>query len=179
MWIASRYELGRRRYRVSSIMMAVILVVIAGAAITASLIIFNVFRGSPLPDNIAKNVDYVVFIPDDPWTFDKNSMTFNDKAKVLSITATNGNSKLSISQQLTPAQFIDVPQYFPTLLQKLGQYDSFGTSKGTVYLTHPQEFAGKTQAVLNENGTLLFAAPSNELTPKEWREFFNNLQIVK
>jgi hypothetical protein len=138
---------------------------------------------SMIPANIQKQLSFVLYVPDDKdAVIERSSIHYANGDGVLSYTVgyNPAHAEITITQQATPSVFTDVPQYYPTLLDRLNQYASLGTINGTVYLTKPTELKGQQQAVLNDNGTLLFAHPGNRnLSNDDWRRFFNSLQTVR
>lgn len=134
---------------------------------------------SPIPDAMRKQVHFVLFVPTKPWTIEPTSVTYSASSQVLQFKAIQGSKQLIFTQQAAPSQFTDIPQFFPTLLDRLNQYQSFGTVNGTVYLTKPTELKGKTEIIVNHNGTLIFAYPSSNTSVDDWRQVFNNLDALK
>ncbi len=135
-------------------------------------------REAPLlPPRITEQASFVMYVPGSDWQTDAEEATIRNG--VLTLHASRGNDSLIITQQAIPEVFDDVPQYYPQLISRLNKYASFGTVNGTVYLTKPKELNGQQQAVLSNNGTLLFAHPSHNLDSDSWRRFFNSLIIVK
>ena len=133
---------------------------------------------SPLPKSIAKQVDFTTYYPSKEWKVAASDITYDSKAEVLAYRIKKGDNTIAMNQQPTPTQFTDIPQYYPTLLIKLHEYESVGTTNGTVHLTRPQELNGKTSAVLSNEGTLVFAQSNTTMSSKDWRQFFNALKTV-
>jgi hypothetical protein len=177
MWMSSRYEFDRRRRSISTSKLITLLTIL-GAVILFSVVIAVMHKESPLPKSIQKQVGFMVFYPGDSWQVNANAITYDTSAKTLTMTAIANQNRLTITEQETPAQFNDIPQYYPALLDKLQQYDSFGTVNGTVYLTHPKELNGGTEAVLNHNGTLMFVFPNKAMNSQGWHQFFNSLHAI-
>ena len=135
-------------------------------------------RSAPLvPANISQKVNFIIYYPGSSWQTKTSLMTNPDL--VLTLNATQADQQFTVTEQATPEVFNDVPQYYSTLLARLNQYGSFGTLNGTVYLTLPKELNGDQQAVLNNNGTLVFAHANHKLTNDKWQRFFNDLQPLK
>lgn len=174
-----RYSLdigkGTNRFR-NILIIAVLLLVTVGG-----VVLWGVTNRSPLPGDIQKQVSFAVLLPAGDWQVPTDSYRFINDSSVLQFTANNTslNRTLSFSQQPTPSQFDDIPQYFPALLTKLNAYDTVSTVQGPLRLTRPTELQGRTQAVLNANGTLVFASPNQALTVQQWRQLFNDMQLLK
>ncbi len=147
--------------------------------VLSSIISFFVLRTiNPLPKNIVKEIAFVYVLPAN-WSIKQDSVRYKDA--VLSFRATDPEStnEMSITQQSTPEVFTDVPQYYPTLLDRLNRYKTFESANGVVYLTKPTELKGAQQAVMNSKGTLMFAHPVRNMTDDEWQRFFNSLESFK
>jgi hypothetical protein len=132
---------------------------------------------SPFPQSMARAITFVVYYPAKTWQTDTAHATFTNG--VVNFTTRGTTATISITEQATPAVFNDIPQYYPALLTKLNQYENFGTINGTVYLTKPTELAGRQSAVLNNNGTLLFARPNHNMNVDDWRRFFNSMSTIR
>lgn len=149
----------------------------AVALAALSFAVYRLTHPTPLvPASILKQVEFVPMVPDarSGWQLQTGSLQYDATQKVLFFNVTNGTDKLIFSEQATPDQFSDIQGYQDAFLAKLNQYKDFDTAAGTVYLTHPTELSGGQSAVLNEQGTLLFARPSHNLTDNEWRNLFDN-----
>jgi hypothetical protein len=48
-----------------------------------------------------------------------------------------------------------------------------------VYLIRPGEQNGKEVGVLNSKGTLMFIKADKDLSGDQWKQLFNNLDIIK
>jgi hypothetical protein len=135
-----------------------------------------------IPPAIKKQVTSVIFWPskDAPVLSDKQTIKYNPNEKLLSYVAHTSNGReLIISEQPTPDSFNDIPQVFSKFTEGLHQYTSFSTPDGTVSLTRPKELKGGQTAVMSAKGTLMFIKPSKDLSDDEWRQLFNNLEIIR
>ena len=157
-------------------------------AIILTAVFFGVFRyinsnnGHVIPRAIQQKITYQVYAPqidDTVWKVLPESIKYDDKQGLLSLTIASSNIKLFVTEQNTPAQFTDIPQYYPALMGKLNQYSVVQTSLGEVALTHPKELNGNQTAVSNSHGTLMFVRPQNSLTDTQWQQFFNTLIIAR
>lgn len=164
------------RHHTVKIMSGIVLLVLIGS------FVYMRNDSDPIPSSLRKQASYVIFVPSTAsWKIDEKKLYFDKAAQVLHLTAYNNTTKttLTITQQATPSQFTDVPQFFPALLDRLNQYESFGTLNGTINLTKPTELQGRTEAILNRDGTLLFAYSRPEMATKEWRKLFNDMRELK
>lgn len=128
-----------------------------------------------------QRVDFVLFAPTSTAreSVKPHSIKLDAGSHFLSYVSEVGSMQITVSMQPTPEGFVDVPQAFDKLVEKMNQYSVFESLNGKVYLTKPQELNGGQTAVMNAKGTLLFAKPIGDLTDDQWRSFFNQLDVVK
>lgn len=161
------------------IVLTLFIVIVAGFVLTY----FKFMKHTPVISPFIKSqVSTPIFLPSQKdYKVDPQSVTFDTREKLLTFTATNigDGSTVVVTQQPTPDTFTDIPQYFDKLVEAMGQYKQFDSLNGKVTLTKPTELKGSQTAVLNQNGTLLFARPSRDLTDDDWRRFFNGLVLNK
>ena len=135
---------------------------------------------SPIPKEINSQLKFIPFTtPKNAITTLPQSVQYNSKQQQMTYSAYFDGTKVVISQQPTPESFTDVPQVYDTLMTKLRSQSSFDTINGKVNITLPVELNGGQSAVMNSKGVLLFAHPDKQLTIDQWKQFFNNLEIVK
>jgi len=154
---------------------------VGGAIVIFSIIQSNKWQ-SGISKDILKKTAFSVFThdpADSSWTFENSTTVYDTAQGVLTLHFINADNKLTVTQQLTPDPFTDVPNYLSILLSKLHQYAEIHTSIGTVGLTRPEELKGGQTAVINTRGTLMFAVPEKDLTNDQWQKFFNSLLVVK
>lgn len=135
-----------------------------------------------IPTSIKQQIVFQIYVTangDKQWTTDKQSVKYDASQGILSYTAKSATNSLYVTEQLTPSQFTDIPQYFPTLVSKLNEYSEIQTNLGTVALTHPTELNGVQTAVINTAGTLMFIKPKVNLTDSQWASFINSLNVIK
>lgn len=135
-----------------------------------------------IPTDIKQIVSHVIYYPDSTsgLSVDKNSFKFDDASEVLSFTAKYGNANITIAEQATPENFVDIPPAYDKLIETLNSYYAFSSFHGTVHLTKPKENKGQQSAVMNSKGTLMFAnVTGGSLTENEWKKFFNNLEVIR
>jgi hypothetical protein len=133
-----------------------------------------------IPSQIRKQAAFTIFTPDSSEVeVQHESVKYDTNLKLLSYTVRLLDTHITMSEQATPDSFNDVPQAYEKVVAGMNTYERFDTILGTVYLTRPQQLAGKQAAVLNTKGTLLFAKPDNDLSADQWRQFFGVLAVIK
>ena len=139
-------------------------------------------QAHPIPRYITSQINHIILYPDanSGVTVDTSSFKYDDANKLLSYSAKMGGTAITVSEQATPESFTDIPQAYDKFVSGLGEYGSFDSSLGKVYLTHPKDLNGQQSAVMNTKGTLLFIHPTNgDLSDDQWRKIFNGLRVVK
>ncbi len=134
-------------------------------------------RGRPvIPVEIGRQANFVVFYPQtsEEIKLDQKTLTYNPSLKQLSFVVSFSNRYITFSQQNTPDQFNDIPEYFPKLIEKMNRYSTIENANGKVSLTRPSE-AKSQVAVMNSKGTLLFAKTDGDMTDDSWKRLFNSL----
>jgi hypothetical protein len=138
------------------------------------LVILLVLPKNPIPGQIKAQVTSTLLVPQGSGILvDRLGVKYDAKDKLLTYTATYAGTKLTVSEQPTPDQFVDIPAVYTKLTDGLNNYLSFDANIGTVHLTLPKELAGKQAAVVNTKGTLMFVKPDTNLSDDQWRKFFN------
>jgi hypothetical protein len=136
-------------------------------------------KSSIVPPTITKQTDFVLFYPNDPAiSTQKETFKYDPSAKIFSFTASLQGKTIAFTEQSTPSQFSDIPQYYPALIDKLNGYDSFQNAIGQVDLTRPTEVKSET-AVMNAKGTLVFARSNGDLSKDSWKLLFNSLSYIQ
>lgn len=163
-----------RKLRIVGIVLAAIVVVV-----TAVLVTIQILKPHPiLPKSIVSKANYVLLVPKSSLVkLDSKSVGYNSNLALLDYQVSYAGSQLIVSQQAAPSMFTDVPATYDKTLASMNQYSHFDSLEGTVYLTKPQQLAGKQAAVLLSKGTLMFVKPSSDLTDEQWRQFFNSLVV--
>lgn len=156
---------------------------ISVALLTSAYFLF-IYQVTPnvIPPNIKQQLSFVVFYPnpDPAVTVDSQSFKYDDRVKLLSYVINYVNRSITIAEQPTPPNFIDIPQAYDKLTESLGEYAKFDSYYDKVSLTHPKEFKGQQSAVMNSKGTLVFAHPTNgDLTEEQWRKLFNSFEVIR
>lgn len=157
---------------------SVILISLVLAIVTAGL--FLILKpNQPIPQPIQKQLDFIPYIAKgQDITPDKNSYKYDSSQKGLSFTVSSAQyGKLTFSEQSTPQQFIDIPDLYTKLVDKLNRYSVFNNQLGTVYLTKPSDQKNGQTAVLNSSGVLLFARSEKDLTDSQWRKIFETVRL--
>ena len=163
---------------------AISLGLLLGAGLLVSLYVLFVRQNTsnPLPPAIKKQVSFVVFYPrpDPTITIDTKSFKYDSQAKLMSYVMTYANTPITIAEQATPQNFIDIPQAYDKLIESLSEYGSFQSYYDKVSLTRPKELNGNQSAVMNSKGTLVFAQPTKgELSEDQWKKLFNGFEIIR
>lgn len=178
------YNLGSKYRRRLSTPLALGLGLILGAALLTGSYFLFIYRATPnvIPTVIKKQISFVIFYPNpNPAIIvDAQSFKYDEREKLLSYVVQYANRSVTIAEQATPQNFIDIPESYDKLIESLGEYASFDSFYDKVSLTHPKEFNGQQSAVMNSKGTLFFAHPTNgDLTEDQWKKLFNNLEVIR
>lgn len=152
-----------------------------GVLIAAILVIswFKLHNGIPISNDELKKAGIIVFYPQDPWRVESENVSFNTQTKVLSVPADYDSKRVIMNQQAAPDQFVDLPQYFDKITEKMNSYKTIDSAVGKAVLTRPTELKGKQVGVLFAQGTLMFVEPKSELTDQDWRELFNSMATTR
>ena len=104
---------------------------------------------------------------------DKSSITYDPAQKYITYTGKYNSQPLTISEQSTPQQYIDIPEAFARQMDQWHESSTFISSVGTVHITRPEH---KTYtAVLNERGTLVFVTSITPISNEDWRQIFRSM----
>jgi len=132
-----------------------------------------------IPPQLARQISFTIFWPNSVnANANKQSIKYDSQEGVFSYVVSINAVSTTVTEQATPSEFVDISTYFPALINHMNNYDTFGSANGNVYLTRPNNTNGET-AVINHNGTLLFAHAQGNLSENNWRLFFNNLQVIE
>lgn len=158
--------------------------IILGAGLLVGFYYIFVYHPTPnlIPENLKKQLSFVVFYPaaNPAIVVDANSFKYDSQAKLMSYVITYGKTPITIAEQATPQNFIDIPPAYDKLVESLSEYASFQSYYDKVSLTHPKEFKGQQSAVMNSKGTLVFAHPTQgDLTEDQWKKLFNGFEVIK
>jgi hypothetical protein len=156
----------------------VIGVLVVGAVVIVVLLLLP--NKQPVPSTIKRQLGSTLLVPmGSSYTGVHDSAKFDGSTKLLSYRVTiAGAPSATVSEQPAPSQFTDIDGYYSQFISDLGEYKSFGSTAGTVYLIHPKN-APKTQvAVLTEAGTLMFVKPDANLSDSQWQAFFSAVQSI-
>ena len=151
-------------------------ILVALAALAASYLLRN---HSPIPSSIQSQLSFTPFVAGKEGdVIGTDSYKFDAKNDLLSyVIHLESGTFLTVSEQSTPQQFIDIPDGYVKLTDGLNRYGVFVNPLGTVYLTRPKgQSAGQT-AVLNASGVLMFVRSSKDLTDDQWRRVFNQFSL--
>lgn len=151
-------------------------------AAVGGLILHERSKNTLIPASVQEQISYGVYLPEDSdIRIQPDSVEFEPQSKGISyvMQAAKTGDKYTVSQQATPEEFTDIPEYLPKLIERMGNYATIDTVLGKVYLTKKQEADSKQIAVMNEKGTLVFVQADRDLTNNEWRALFKNFQLEK
>jgi hypothetical protein len=157
------------------------LVLVASGAIGVAVVVvvaLAILHQPPVPQAILKQAPYTVLYAktNENLQVDKSTYKYDSGNKQLSFVAQYRGNRIVISQQPTPDQMTDIPEYYPKFISEIGGYTTFDSNLGRVDLARP---AGKGQvAVINAKGALSFFRADHELGTDDWRRLFNNLSTV-
>jgi hypothetical protein len=135
---------------------------------------------------IAQQVHFSVFYPMSDtgqplWQISKDKTSYDAENGVLTMISTRPNSSttVTLTQQMIPDAFKDVPTQYAKMLNSMNQYQEIKSQFNTVTLTRPKELKGGQTAVVNKGDTLMFAKPSTDLTDNEWQSFFDTFRKMR
>ena len=171
-----------RRQLNTPLMLSVGLLVGVVFLIGTYVLFFYQSTAGNIPPTIKKQVSFNVFYPrpDPAITVATNSFKYDTKEKLLSYVVNYANTPITIAEQATPQNFIDIPQAYDKLIETLGEYGSFQSYYDKVSLTRPKEFNGQQSAVMNSKGTLVFAHPTKgDLSEDQWKKLFNGFEVIR
>ncbi|MDL2341804.1 MAG: hypothetical protein QFB87_01860 [Patescibacteria group bacterium] len=176
--IQKKYGQGSNsRYLLSLGLIIVLVCAIGGFAVYKS----NQPKG-PIPRAIKQQIAFVIFYPSITTGAAVNAASFkyDTQSKLLSYVVSYSGRSITVAEQATPQNFIDIPQAYDKLTESLNEFASFDSYYDKVSLVHPKEFNGQQSAVMNSKGTLIFAHPTNgDLTVDQWKKLFNGFEIIR
>jgi len=137
----------------------------------------------PIPQRTLKQAGFGIWYPTNKTLglkVDRDTIKFSQSGsdKLVTFIARNDSNNLSFTEQPLPESFIDVPQLYDKMIEKLRGYSSFDSVNGTVSVTRPEELKGGQTAVMKSKGTLLFVKPDKDVSIDDWRQIMNNLSFV-
>jgi len=170
--------------RTKILIAALIVLALAGSA----LVLSRMFESQTvISKQILDEANFTIFYPanasksDTAWKLLKDRTSYDTGSGVLTLYVSQASTgkQITLNEQPTPGAFSDVPTQYSKMLTTLNEYNELQIGFGTVALTHPKELNGGQTAVANKAGTLIFAKPSGNLTDNEWKDFFQNLRILR
>ena len=135
-----------------------------------------------IPSDIKKQLSFIVFYPSPNASavVNQKSFKYDAQSKLLSYVLGYDGKQLTVAEQPTPQNFVDIPPAYEKLIESLNEYNSFDSYYDKVSLTHPKEFKGQQSAVMNSKGTLLFVHPTDgDLNLDQWKKLFNGLEVIR
>lgn len=146
-----------------------------GLAITA-VIVFHPSAGIPV--SFKKQLESPTYIgkPQSTVQMDKKSYKYDSTNKVFSYVAQviGTQTQLTVTEQPTPSEFVDVPQAYDKFTESIKPFLTFDSSLGKVNVGKPGQL-GNQVAVVNGQGTLMFVRTSADLSEDQWHHVFNDL----
>lgn len=162
---------------------------ILGVILTSILIVGVLFVLSSvlkpekeIPDDITRKINFKPFVVAQNSTVSQDNKTIKYDSSQNGISFVVNDSrfgKFTVSQQSSPIEFIDIPDYFIKLVDKLNRYSAFENKLGTVYLTRPNDQKFGQTAVMNASGVLMFIRSEKDLSNDQWNQFFSNFKIME
>ncbi len=159
----------------------IVLALVAVGLITFGIVrvILNVDTGA-IPQSIQTQLNFTPFVVNKQSTLkvSSSSYKFDQELDGLSFIANSQSTgRLTISEQATPQEFIDVPDVYSKLVDGMNRYSVFQNQLGTVYLTRPGDQAAGQTAVTNADGVLLFIRSTRDLSDDQWRRIVDDLEL--
>jgi hypothetical protein len=160
-----------------------ILVILAAVAVLVAAILVAT-PDKPIPPQIKKQLTSALIVPQgsdsDLAVIEQDSPKYDKREHLLTYNVKYAGHKLVVGQQPTPPQFTEIPKFYETFRNQAGEYASFDSTLGTVYLIKPQGLKGsQNAAVLNAKGTLIMVKSDDKLSEDDWKKFFLTLDVEK
>ncbi len=155
-----------------------VIIVSLGLILVVALIVFP--SKPPIPGSIKKQVTSAILIPKQSNTNDiRNTAKYDATNKLLTFRSDikDAGTNVTVTEQPTPDQFVDIPQFEAKFFEQAGEYKTFETTIGTVHLLKPKSVV--QAAAMNTKGTLIFVKPDKELTEDQWRQFFKSVAVLQ
>ena len=166
-------------------LVGVILGFLAGGLVVLVLFLTLGKNNNPIPASISKQLKAPALLPvvnpkSSGFQINKASFKYDATDNVLSYVVNTSPPaiKVTITEQPTPSEFIDIADSYTKLVNSFNPFLTFDTPAGTVSVGYPTQLHGNQAAVLNGEGDLLFAHPDHSLSETQWRQLFNSLSIV-
>ncbi len=148
-------------------------ILVAGAVTTIMLVLSQ----EPVPNSIRKQLTSALLLSQATQAIiDRSSVKYNTHDRLLTFQVAYSGTQLTVSEQPTPGQFVDIPTAYDKVVENMNKYTSFAVDSGTVHLTRPKDSGGAQVAVLNARGTLMFVKSDKDLDDDDWRRFFIDLK---
>ena len=152
---------------------------LSAAGIIAAVVMLTLPK-PPIPGAIKQQLTSTLMLPNTSrYPVARSSTKYDTGLKLLTFDVTAFHSKLIVSEQPTPDQFVDVPAVYQKVLDGMSDYADFDVSLGTVHLTTSPQLHGGQTAVLNAKGTLVFAKPATGLSEDQWHQFFTSFAVAQ
>jgi hypothetical protein len=157
----------------------ILIALVVGALVIVGLIVYP--GKPPIPPSIKAQLTSTLLAPiGSDYQGAHQTAKYDSQKKLLSYRVhMSGEPSVTVSEQPAPSQFTDISGYYSQFINDLGEYESFGSVDGTVYLVHLKNQAGEQAAVLSDAGTLMFVKPDSSLSDSQWRAFFQAVQVIR
>lgn len=168
---------GRKRWLLAGVATAALLLVIVGI-----LGLYIWLTQPPIPRSIVNELDFspMVLVNNQSGRMWVTNYTYDKETKLFSfILHRQPNESFTFSEQSTPSEFSDVPDFYQKLLDKLNSYSTVQTFNGAVNLTKPPG-GTTTGIVVTQKGVLMFIKSTGaEPSQDDWRSVVESLDIYK
>lgn len=134
----------------------------------------------PFPQSVLKEVNYPLFYPSqlNQVKISKPSIKYNKQQGSISYIVYLNQTELTFSEQASPETFTYDSSLYPQFVDKFGNYASFDSLDGTVYLTQLPGSNSQT-AIMDSKGTLLFVRTDNStMSQNRWKLLFNTIEFT-
>lgn len=170
-----------RRNRRNSIRILVVLFLIL---IGVSFYMFTIRDNSSVLEQMRTQLTFSpLIVPENTKDYSSSSYKIaltENKEQTLSYLVHTTTGTISISEQLQPPEFTEIPDYKQRFLDNVAkQYDTVQTSNGIIYLGRLARQNNKQLGIMLEKGLLIFINPDKELDSTQWRNFGDQLEIQK
>jgi hypothetical protein len=147
--------------------------------IVLSVVLLQPNRPTTIDEKIIKKANFNVLAPSDYTAINQKSVSFDQNVGGISYSANLNDVTYAVSEQPTPDTFADSPNVYGYKLDQMRQFQDIQTSVGKITLTKPVEFGGQVVGVSNLNGTLMFVRADKQLNASQWKDFYDNLELIR
>ena len=139
-------------------------------------VLFVVRQPAVIPGSITSKAQFPIFypVPSKKVMIEGSSFKYDKSLGQVSFIVNFAKADITFAEQSSPESFSADPNFYSAFVQKLNGYDTFSGEDGRVDLTIPSETHDQT-AVMNAQGTLLFASTPSQLSESNWKLLFYSL----